>query len=415
MVLAVPAYGVSLKSISEKAGGKIGQLGKQAQEKLSQTQEALIGAKASATDRLKALGKAASENTNNIKKIFTQPRKPDFCPLRRNVAYAPTVDDQDVIKKDTEGMIPVIKKYAPVIYLCNEIFYPAAVEDLFTAPGTQLVYQPNHRQDPSSPKTVVIPDGQVAMEKIYNVGKKYSGTDFYFDIARCTEFGSDPQQFTDSQGNLTTPIYVTWSKKGDKYYIVYGFMYGFNGAYPLSMPMQGDHEFDLEHITLELNKDKQLERIFYAAHSSLEGVWLDANNNVISYEGTHPVVYSATTGHGSYPRGGTYVRIYGFGNDVTCKSKRWVPQLVLLYPDTDERFDPKTMGWAYHSGDYGKRGVGSFKRFFEGFKDIGKGERLDQVQFCPNPANPNNPIDVIKYQGCIESKRLKAKIPGQKD
>ena len=364
----------------------------------------------------------------NAKNIFIGEPEPKFCdpdPLR---IYAPTIDNEEVIKKDTEGMLPLIKKYSPVLYLCNERYYPIAAEDYFTAPTTQLVYQKNRKQRPPPAKTIVIPSGQVTMEKIYENRTKYSGGDFFFEIGKCTEFGSNPKQFSDSQGNLTTPVYVNWSKQNDKIYIVYVFAYGFNGAYPVYAPgidvpilkgdiarEQGAHEFDLEHITLELNKNKELERIFFAAHTRAEGVWLPAKHNDISYEGTHPVVHVATNGHGSYPRAGTHVRIYGFGNDITCKGKKWIPQLVLMYPEDDERFNPKTMGWTYHSGGYDRRGVKAFSRFFNGENDLPKGQPLSRVQFCPNPKDPKSSLDWAKYRLCVESKRKNAKIPEPKN
>jgi hypothetical protein len=402
---------ISFKSISNKISDKASSLSQKAEDTAKSVGKKIQEKFDSITDEMSYLGKKANENVDNLKKIFTQPRHPEFCPLR-NITYAPTVDDPNVIAQDTEELIPTIKKYAPVLYLCNELFYPAAVEDLFTAPGTELVYQKDHRSAKPGAMTIVIPKGQVTMEKIYANKAKYKDKDpdLYFNIDQCTKFGSDPKRFSDSNGNVTTPVYVTWQKFNNKYYIVYGFMYGFNGAYPISAPIQGDHDFDLEHITLELNEKKELERIFYATHTSREGVWLPAKHRDINYEGTHPVVYVATTGHGSYPRNGTHVRIFGFGNDVTCKTKKWTPQLVLLYPDTDPRFDVKTMGWVYHPGNYGVYGVESFKRFFTGENDTRKGEPHENVQFCPNPANPNNPIDLLKYQACIESQRPKATI-----
>jgi len=360
----------------------------------------------------------------NAKNIFMGEPEPEFCEIDPLRTYAPTVEDDTVIEKDTEEMIPLIKKHSPILYLCNERYYPIAAEDYFLAPTTQLVYHPNRKQIAPPPKTIVIPRGQVTMEKIYENRTNYAGGDFFFEIDKCTEFGSNPKQFSDKHGNLTTPIYVTWSKKNDKIYIVYVFAYGFNGAYPVHAPgidvpilkgdiarEQGAHEFDLEHITLEFNKDKELENIFFAAHTRAEGVWLSAKHNHIIYEGTHPIVHVAINGHGSYPRAGTYVRIFGFGNDITCKGKKWIPQLVLIYPENDERFDPTTMGWAYHSGVYGKRGVKALSRFINGADDLPKGQPLSNVQFCSNPKNPKSTIDWTKYRFCVESKRTKAKIP----
>jgi hypothetical protein len=91
-------------------------------------------------------------------------------------------------------------------------------------------------------------------------------------IADCTTWGSNPKKHKDQNGNLTTPIYVvTWEQNG-KLYIQYLFFYGFNGPYDLLGGLiQGDvtdvqdaHEGDLEHVTMELDKNsKQLLRIYY--------------------------------------------------------------------------------------------------------------------------------------------------------
>lgn len=392
------AHSISVKD-------EVSSLGKKAKSFLNKKSSSVI-------DELSALGKKANEGIGIIKKAFTPPSKPTFC-ASRAVSYAPTIDDPEVIAQDVEDMIPVIKKYSPILYLCNELYYPIAVEDLFTAPGTQLVYYPpfdDEGKTINEDKIIVVPKGHVTMENIYEHRTNYSGNKYFFEIDQCTRAGANPANFSDQQGNLTTPVYVTWSRHNDKIYIVYVFIYGFNGAYPVSMPVKGDHDFDVEHITLELNENKELERIFFAAHTSREGSWLPAEHESIEYEGTHPIVYVAQTGHGSYPEGGTYVRIYGFGNDITCKTKKWIPQLVLVYPEEDVRFNPQTMGWAAHSGDFG-RGVGSFKRFFNGANDLPKGQPYDKVLFCPNPADPTSKLDLIEYQLCIEGKRLKAKIP----
>ncbi len=387
----------------------------------SKTSDAFQSAATKVKDELNAFSTKANKYfdaiVQNSKNIFSKDPIPAFCTAKHTYTYAPTVDDPEVIKADAENMIPTIKKYSPILYLCHELYYPVAAEDYFLAPGTQLVYNGN----------IVIPRGQVTMEKIYENSKKYSGKKYFFQIDECTKFGSNPAHFTDKQGNLTTPVYVTWNKFKNKYYIVYVFAYAFNGPYPINMPItnlplvkgdiagiQGAHEFDLEHITLELNENKQLERIHFAAHRSSEGTWLPANHADIEYQDTHPIIHVAQNGHGSYPRAGTHVRVYGFGNDITCKRKKWIPQLVLLYPENDVRANPENMGWAYHSGDYGPRGVESFKRFFNVHADLPKGQPYENVQFCPNPKNPNDPADWVKYRACIESKRVNAKVPEKK-
>jgi len=409
----------------QSVGDSISRTAKKTGQKIADVAQ---GVKGGAEAALSKTQSAFDAGMQNVKNIFLGEPKPQFCPVPSQRAYAPTVNDPQSIANDrSDDMIKTIKKYSPILYLCNERYYPIAVEDYFLHPETQLVYQKNHKKNPSAPKEVVIPRGQVTMQGIYDKRDMHTGSDYFFEIGECTKFGSNPQQFTDKKGNLTTPIYVTWQRRNGKIYISYVFLYGFNGAYPIKAPVadfpllkgdiagvQGAHECDLEHIVLELSDDKNrtLERIFFAVHSArVEGVWFPAHSKEISYEGTHPIVHVAVNGHGSYPRAGTHVRIFGFGNDITCKSKKWVPQLVLVYPESDSRFDPKIMGWMYHSGVYGPRGVNSFSRFIHA--ELFKGQSADKVQFCPNPKNPKNTIDWAKYHGCIESKRGKAGIPGK--
>lgn len=358
---------------------------------------------------------------------------PQFCPVQPTKSYAPTVDNPQVVSQDLEGMIPTIKKYAPILYLCkNEQYYPVAAEDYFTAPGTQLVHHVNHKGNQPGKKTIVIPRGQVTMEEIYEKSGLFRSTapekDFFFEIDECTQHGSNPKKFSDRRGNLTTPAYVTWNEHDGKIYITYIFAYAYNGQYPIKIPRtdivitrEGAHEFDLEHMVLELNQNKELERIFFAAHGSREGVWLNADDKHITYEGTHPVAFVALNGHGSYPRHGTHVRIFGFANDVTCKDVRWTPQLVLLYPENDSRFNPATMGWVYHSGVYGRRGVDPASRFFGGHKALTKGQPFESVQFCENPKSSSGVIGAVKsfasdqaYKMCIDRKRPFAGIPDDK-
>jgi hypothetical protein len=366
--------------------------------------------------------KAFSDVLMVTRKMFTKSSNPTFCSVDGDRQYAPTIDDARIIEEDTERMIPVIKKYSPILYLFNETYYPVAAEDYFLDPNTSLVYKESNEAAPE----VVIPAGEITMEKIYENRLKYKGNGYYFDIQGNTKYGSDPKRFTDKDGNLTTPIYVNWSKQGDKIYIVYAFVYAYNGAYPIAAPIvdvrlaqDGAHEFDIEHIVVELDATTQeAERIYFATHTRKEGVWLAVDHKDISYEGTHPVVYVARNGHGSYPRAGTHVRIFGFGNDITSrdyKSHRWVPQMVLVYPETDTRFDPKTLGWVYHSGAYGMHGVDSFKRFVGGNGKYATGEDKgmphEKVQFCKNPVDPSDDSQWAKYRFCVGKKRVKATIP----
>jgi hypothetical protein len=370
----------------------------------------------------------------------------DYCDLSKAVLLdPPTIDTPEAKEADKEGLLPFVEKYAPVVWLQEtEDYYPTRFSEYMTGPGTSII----------SRKTgaTIVPKGQVTMEKIYEMyqnkdKEKYEDIDLAFDVDDCVFFGSNPANFTDKDGNLTTPIYFITFEQNNKIYIQYLFFFGLNGPYDIGpfkgnvLEIQNFHESDLEHITLELNKEtKELERIYYSSHGRTEGFWLDAKHRDIQYEGTRPVVYVAHYGHGLYPKAGTYVRIFGMANDVTGKGQKWKPQLIRLYKNTDEhnRFDPKTMGFMYFPGVYGKHGVGAMygqswftnsvdtiengKKVRDG-GDVGRSYEPNKW-FCENMphrsfSDPLKAIgsaaetvaDGIKYGACIASKIPNATIP----
>jgi len=365
---------------------------------------------------------------NMVKNWFGKKITPNFCKnMPSSLHYLRTVDDPTVIKEDTEGLIPYIKKYSPVLYLrSDEIYFPIWVTEYCCGPQTAVKSQKGN---------VIILPGQVTMEKIYDLYKKsiaeQTHSDTYFDIPECATYGSNPQNNRNPKGSLDTPVYVvTWDDK-DKTYIQQIYFYGFNAPYDIG-PFKGDiadfqdaHECDVEHMTFELDsKTKDLKRIYYGSHGLKEGFWLDAHHPDIQYEGTHPVAFVARGGHGLYPRGGTYVRIYGMANDITSKHMRWAPQLVRIYPNTDKRFNEKEMAWLYFPGTMGKRGVGHLGQpfgqswFMNAGDDIGR--KYEGNPFCKNPSwsSPNPVAGKIneiaaeaEYEACIVSQIPKTTIP----
>lgn len=278
----------------------------------------------------------------------------DYCEIPQDPGE-PFVTHPDAIAEDHEGWNRYIEGYKPVIYLhSDENYYPILAEEFFLHPETTLLDQNG---------ATLIPPGEMTMEEIYdenNTGNRKTG--YYFEVPHCVRWGSNPELNTNEDGDLTSPIYaMAYEGKRDgvpKIYVHYVFFYGHNGAYkiaPLGIDLAdaGEHKTDVEHMTIEIDKEtKKLERLFLAAHGE-EGVWMDANHKHLKYEdGTHPVVYSAKGSHATYPREGVYVRIFGYVNDNTEKSVRWDPHVTRFYLESDERFDPSTMGWIYHRGDY---------------------------------------------------------------
>lgn len=277
-------------------------------------------------------------------------------------SHISTIDDKDTQSIDYERYIPLIKKYSPIIYLhSRELHYPIKVEELFTSGNSYI-------RDIYSHKTIV-EAGKVTMQKIYELYKKSdSKQEYYFELASCLEYGSDPKNNSNKNGILNTPVYVITFEQDDKLYIQYLFLYGFNAPYSIGglfsekstyfAGWRGAHQADLEHMTLEFDKNSRtLLRIYFSAHGRYDGMWLDWEGRDIEREGTHPVIFISKGSHGVYPRAGVYRRALGFANDITNKGIRWEPRIVRIYKEDDSRFKPEVMGWIYHAGEYGNRGV----------------------------------------------------------
>lgn len=367
------------------------------------------------------IGKIAAQT---FKRWFYSKMKPEFCPgIQTQYHTLKTIDDPSVIAEDTEGLIPYIKRYAPIMYLHeDELYYPIWPTEWCTGPQTSIK---NHHGE-----TTIIAPGQVTMERIYELYKKSltsSVGDIYIENPACVTYGSNPAYNRDAQGNLNTPVTVVTYQTDNNIYIQYLYLYGFNGPYDIG-PISGDkfdiqnaHEADLEHITLELDKtSKAIKRIYYGSHGRHEGFWIPRGQ--APFEGEHPVAYVALGGHGNYPREGTYVRIYGIANDITGKHIRWAPQLIRLYGVNDPRFDPKSMGWITIPGGLGRRGVSNpagqawWMNSAEG--DIGRSH--DNAPFCKNPSWTNkdpftgtaNQIAAeAEYAACITANVHKATPP----
>ena len=337
------------------------------------------------------------------------------------------------LNDDKDPLTMLIKKHAPIVYLHRgENAMPMSGKDYFEHHRTQITHQWNHNDAlkfKRGSKTILIPAEQVTSEKIYNLSKTHKPApddNIFAEIHPCITAGANPLDNTDNQGNLTTTAYVkTGVAANGKLYISYIFFYGFNWPYQAKLPFTpipiplgevlNAHECDIEHVVEEfeeVNGEWTLSRMFYSAHGSEEGMWLDTNNPQKNYrsipvvfeEETHPVVYSARGGHGCYPEEGTYVRIFGQANDVTQKGIRWTPRWVRLFAPTDKEFDPKEQGWTQLPGDSGRQGVTSL-----GYKKWFKDDPAAEL----NDGNPENRhfCGIGSSAGCITEKSFKAGIP----
>ena len=110
------------------------------------------------------------------------------------------------------------------------------------------------------------------------------------------------------------------------------------------------HPADIEHVTIEINNNYQLLRMYFGSHGKADGLWVDADN--IVYENSssrqNPCVYISLGKHGMYPEPKTYHRILFFGNDCCEEGIRWKPKQYTAVTDQQ---------WAQYKGYMGDYNV----------------------------------------------------------
>ena len=107
----------------------------------------------------------------------------------------------------------------------------------------------------------------------------------------------------------TAPVYYEFHSQQ---FVTYWFLYGFNDA-PASLT---DHEGDWEQIAVHLNGDNQATEVaFYQHGGPCKLPWSSVRKNATG----HPVAFSASGTHASYPRAGSF----NGGIDVTARGPRW--------------------------------------------------------------------------------------------
>jgi hypothetical protein len=103
-------------------------------------------------------------------------------------------------------------------------------------------------------------------------------------------------------------------------------------------PDLGYHKHDIEYISIYFKGD-QPSKVFFSAHSSKQGTWMNWNDCERSSDG-NLVVYVARNSHANYPHAGTYWRAFGTANDVcSARGSSLVLPLSLMLPSYNHRFD----------------------------------------------------------------------------
>ena len=111
--------------------------------------------------------------------------------------------------------------------------------------------------------------------------------------------------------------------KGIKYIdLIYIVTFTWNGTLE-------EHAFDKEEVIIRVkyNGTDELFRVYGSAHGN--GMWF--NKDTLDFDNDRLIMYSANESHAMYNKPRVHKRMFGFGNDVTGKDKRWEPtQFVII-------------------------------------------------------------------------------------
>lgn len=377
----------------------------------------------------KNLETSVAEVSGLVKKSVSKPKKVSLdtkIKTQKACVGAPgngfvTIKDKKVIKSDQEKLIPAIAKYAPVLYFHpQETGFPVVPKGYFYSKRSRII---DHN------KNVVVSADKVTPKKVYDFYKKYKSkkeaAPIRFEVDKCVEAGSDLRKWRQGE-SVNHPVYVVTFEHKEKIHVQYLLLFGVNRAYKPFSPWSekffsaitklksvkkelekssvlNKHQCDLEHFTVVLNKKTlKPEKYFFSSHGKTEGFWLSADHSEVEYEGTHPVVYLAKGGHGTYNKEGVYMRIHGIANDETAKGIRWIPQLVRVYDINDNRFDIETMSWLFFPGKYSPKTDSAVNQawFMKGEEDRGRPYREAMKHYVPY----GKPVPVVK-------KAIQAKPP----
>lgn len=232
----------------------------------------------------------------------------------------------------------LIKKYSPIVYIHpDEKYYPCSIDWLLRY-STLIDFNLNTRISP------------VTQKDLFDTAQRY---DFQRRADGDVILSFDKEVFKGEHPLSSVPCYAYSRIMQDgKIQIQYIFLFAYNGEYLIAgLENAGYHPGDIEHITAELSSTGELLRIFYSAHGTKDGKWLNAKN--VTFEDGHPVAFNALNGHGLYPTLGLVYRLGGFANDHLDKGLRWEPEVNIFYSRTDNRFNIDTMGWTVFNSRIG--------------------------------------------------------------
>ncbi len=185
----------------------------------------------------------------------------------------------------------------------------------------------------------------------------------------------------------------TFDVKGVTYCdLIYVITFSWNGTLE-------EHAFDKEEVTVRIKingENSDVFRVYGSSHGN--GMWFDRNE--LDFENNRLIMYSANESHAMYNKPRLYKRIFGFGNDVTAKDRKWEPsQFVII--DNDFSKDVKIIKLDQTVTDGFSNITGNFN-YFKVNKNIGN-DKNNQEWAGALVYDTLNLDGYYKYQGGIDN------------
>lgn len=192
---------------------------------------------------------------------------------------------------------------------------------------------------------------------------------------------------TDDTEKTSTPVYMTKKRvvyRGEEYdAIYYSLFFVLNPGYCFGV---GKHEGDVEKLII-LSKNDIPKWVYFGAHSSGEGEWVNWEDCEKTSQGALKV-YIALGSNAFYRRPETYLRVFGFANDICSNKGKKILTTPIDFVDSDKQSWSQThyqvkkgINTPLHTPDPSVVSISSVERFFLAFKKgkINKREKLKVI------------------------------------
>lgn len=208
----------------------------------------------------------------------------------------------------------IAKKFAPICYLDHaEQYFPASIE--YICDNSQLLDNAGH---------IITARHALTPENLLQQSKK---------ATRPTHIEIPSSIFAGNAHQLQlTPFYYKVYQTADEYVVQYCFLYPYNGPFIICGKPYGQHQGDLEHVSVFVSKQtERITQIYFGAHDTHDGYMADAND--ILTLGGRPIVYIARHSHATYHTPGVTYRICCLANDHADGGIKWDPETLVDLDD----------------------------------------------------------------------------------